>query len=248
MRARDLIPTDVHCVFAAGSLIRGWGNASSDLDLYVVSEHLWRGAHTETAEVALDPGCIRVNSFYVGERRWDIDYWTNDQVRQAISKVSWSRYNAGPRSGRALSRNEIDLVERLGHAVPLVGTEWLERHREELRGSAIHLVAAEDRLNFSEIFIEDAAGQLAESDLYSAVMSARQAFAHAVDALTAYHGEFGHSAKWRPRRIMAVRQESLSFEEYWRIETMRDLNPKHPAPWVEEVLAVCRHISHTLLV
>lgn len=34
LERRELLPPSYECVYAAGSLVRGWGNDRSDLDLY----------------------------------------------------------------------------------------------------------------------------------------------------------------------------------------------------------------------
>lgn len=37
-------------------------------------------------------------------------------------------------------------------------------------------------------------------------------------------------------------QESKGTSEYWRMETMADLDADQPRQWIEDVLALCRRI------
>src|SRR5512138_2287901 len=75
---------DPHCVFLAGSLVRGWGNVTSDLDIYVISDGPWTGETVEEATVNLTIGTVPINSFYVGERRWDLEYWQVAQIDELL--------------------------------------------------------------------------------------------------------------------------------------------------------------------
>ncbi|GAA3690825.1 hypothetical protein GCM10022267_91440 [Lentzea roselyniae] len=63
--------------------------------------------------------------------------------------------------------------------------------------------------------------------------------------LTAYRGELGGNAKWRPKRMQAIETTGtvLSFEDYWRLESMRGYESQHPVAWIKEVLELCRLIA-----
>jgi hypothetical protein len=41
-----------------------------------------------------------------------------------------------------------------------------------------------------------------------------------------------------------VSPPELSFEDYWALETLRDLDPEAPGTWVETVLTVCQDIAN----
>jgi hypothetical protein len=82
------------------------------------------------------------------------------------------------------------------------------------------------------------------NDLNSAVLSARIAFDHTVDALLAEQGEYeSHIPKWRARRFQVANPTKLTFSKYWALETMRDFDPNEPSKWVSEVLTLCQDLS-----
>lgn len=240
---RGLLPTDVECAFASGSVVRGWGNQTSDLDIYVVSPEPWTGARVDTAPVSLDPPTVSVNAFYVDEQRWDVEYWQTRQVRDLFAKVSWAEYDEGGIGAYALGRHEVDFLERIAYAVPLHGPDWLDARKKDLRECAFRTALVGQRLNFADIFIEDAVGQMQAHDYDSAVLSARMALGNAIDALTASYGELGQSTKWRARRLRAVEQDIVPFEDYWRVETMQGFDPADPAKWVREAIEMCQRIA-----
>ena len=92
--------------------------------------------------------------------------------------------------------------------------------------------------------VEDSLGQLESGDLHSAVLSARRALGHTVDALLEERGQYGSQlSKWRPRRFQAANPASLPFAKYWELETMQGFDPDNPSKWVNEVLTLCQDLS-----
>ncbi|MBV1849579.1 nucleotidyltransferase domain-containing protein [Catellatospora tritici] len=247
MQHRELLPSDVRCVYLSGSLVRGWGNPQSDLDVYVVSDSPWSGDSAAVVPLRGLSGSIPVNAFYVDGCRWDVEHWQVVQIDALLAEVSWDRYDSGELSHLGLSRHEIDVLERLAYAQPLLQPDWLASRQEALKQSALRTALVAERLNLTDLFIEDAVGQLRAGDEECAVLSARLAFEHVVDALLASRGEFGHSSKWRPRRFRAVQQDLLSFEDYWRLETMASYDHRRPASWVEETVETCRRIAQQVV-
>jgi hypothetical protein len=241
--ARGLLPAGRRCVMISGSRIRGWGNDLSDYDIYVIADRPWQTATTSSYPVALDPAEITADEAVVDGVRWDLKYWLDSQVDQLIDRVGRDAFDADPTGARHLGPAELDLLERITHAIAADGAAWLRDRREAVLSSALRAMLVVRQLQLVDLYTEDAAGQLAADDLHSAVLSARLAFGHAVDALMAHHGEIGQRAKWRARRVRAVAAPDLPFEDYWAIETMRAYDPGEPGDWVREVVTWCQKIS-----
>ena len=49
------VPESYEAVYAGGSLVRGWGNERSDLDIYVIVTQPWRGEPTTCWPAASGP-------------------------------------------------------------------------------------------------------------------------------------------------------------------------------------------------
>lgn len=242
---RGLLPSTWLCsIFVAGSLVRGWGNDTSDLDVYVITAEPWAGTPSSLASVGVQPSVIPSYAVWMGKRRIDIQYWLDDQVDQLMKKVSWHNFDNSQNSTHLLTGPELDLLERIGYGQAFAGEGWLEKRRREVAQSAVFAFAAARNLNLTDFFVEDAIGQLQAGDVYSAVLSARSALGYAVDALMSSLGEIGTSEKWRARRMVSVKQEVLTFDEYWSLETMQAYDPTHPEEWVDAVLAMCQRICH----
>jgi hypothetical protein len=198
--------------------------------------------------VALRPDTITIERTRVNREQWDVQYWLDSQVEQVLEKVSWTEFETNSSVGALLTSRETDFLERLTYAVAVTGEDWLLRRREQLQRSALRAILTSRSLHHCHLFLEDAVGQLRSGDTESAVLSARLALGCAIQALLADHGKFAQSPKWSARQLRETPQDILSFDEYWKMETMRDYTPDHPGRWVEEVLSVCRRISQSVRV
>jgi hypothetical protein len=248
LRQRALHPAECLAVFVAGSRTRGWANATSDLDLHIVMAAPWDRPNTRALPVALAPDSIPVVTTVVDGLRWDIEYWLEAQVDQMFRKVSWREFDVSPSAGDLLTSPEVRFLERLDHAVALHGSAWLERRREQQRDSALKSVLVARNLHLSDLFVEDAVGQMNAGDLESAVLSAKLAFGCAIKALLAEQGHFCQSSKWMARQLRDTTQDVVSFDSYWSIETMQSYDPTAPQRWVEHVISICQKISISVTV
>ena len=243
LRGNSLLPKSCESVFLSGSLVRGWGNPTSDLDITLITREPWESPSSESSFVALDPPAVRWEKIHAEGRRWDIEYWQDSQVDQVLDKVSHHAFKKDQAAWKLLTEDEIAFLERIPHAVSVSGPQWLLDRRDQQRESAYGSVLVSRSLDHADSFVEDAAGACEAGDLDSAVLSARLAFGHAIDALLAAHGEFGHSPKWRARRFRKAGPGVLTFERYWSVETMRTFDPADPVRWVEEVVSLCQRVS-----
>lgn len=227
-----------------GSMARGWSNPKSDYDFYLITTLPRVGTSGGVYRLPLDPPEVRTESFYSDGKRWEVTYWTADQARQMTEKVSWTSFESDVVAGQVLHWREEIFLERVSTGVALTGGEWLPQHREAVEASAFRSLMVTRSLSAADDSVEDALGQVEAGDLHSALLSARKALGHSVDALLEWHGEFGsHSPKWRPNRFRAAAPSILSFEDYWDLETMRTYDPVSPGRWITQVLTLCQDIS-----
>jgi hypothetical protein len=244
LERHGLLPASYEAIYAAGSLVRGWGNERSDFDVYVIVTEPRESETAQIDSVALHPDSLPVESFYADDgRRWDVEYWLESQVDQLFAKVSADQLESIQPAGKRMMDPEVAFLQRFSHAAPIDKDEWLEERKRQLDATPLDSVMALRALHMMDIYTEDVVGQLAAGDVDSAVLTSKIAFRYAIDALLASHGEFGESAKWFARRFRAANPPELDFAEYWAFETMRSFDPEAPEKWIEEVLILCRRIS-----
>ena len=243
LRERELLPPSYRAIWLGGSLVRGWGNVTSDLDVYVIVDEPWTHATGSSSVISMEPGSVPVEVFYVDGRRWDVEYWLDSQVDTFLERVSWQAFESGRSKGDDFTRPEIAMAQRLATAVTVDGAEWVSRRAADFDASALKTMMVTLALYELDLLTEDAVGMLESGDAHSAVLAARFAFGYAVEAVLASHGEYHEQQKWRARRMRLVEPPELGFDDYWRLETMRGFDPDAPEKWVEEVLVVCQNIS-----
>ncbi|MEV8305789.1 hypothetical protein AB0P36_00140 [Streptomyces flavidovirens] len=244
LEARNLLPEETLAAYVVGSTARGWDNARSDFDFYVVLSADELPSAPNSIPLPLAPPFVRSDVFFEAGKRWEVTYWLDSQIDQILSKVSWEAYEAGTIAENTLVKKEEQSLARLVNCLPLVGQEWLDQARKKLAGTAFRSFTVVRSLVMADDAVEDALGQMDEGDLYSATISARIAFGHSIDALLDGQGEYGsHTPKWRPNRFKAAAPSAISFEEYWEIETMQAFDPSDPRRWITKVLTICQDIA-----
>jgi hypothetical protein len=236
----DLLPDDLVAVLGVGSAARGWGNESSDLNFYVVSAAPWTREGVAAKSAPLRPPAVPVSVVRVDGTVWKLKHWSDGQVEQILAKVTWERFAERSRDASPLAEIEELFVERLESAIPMFGEPWLQRRRQQARDSAFRAFSALGSAAAAERGARDALSRLAANDPHGAVLTARQAFGHAVDAFLDSRGNHGSfTPKWRARRLAETVPDCLSFDRYWALETAAGLDPAAPGAWVREVADTC---------
>lgn len=244
VRELGALPGDTEAVLLVGSQARGWANPTSDYDFCVVTRSPYSDPSAAAVGVPLDPTTTAVREVEVSGRRCELAYWTVGQVDQLVDKVSWERFNSGEASLKTLVEVEETLLERLGSAVALQGQKWLQGMREDLDASAFRTFITTHSVSSADGKIEDIVGMLEVGDVESAVLAARLALDHMVDAMLDSRGVYGtRIPKWRMRRLRELPNPPLSRDRYWSFVTMADFDSADPVRWVDDVVAECQTLA-----
>jgi hypothetical protein len=237
-------PALVRTVFTAGSLVQGWGNVDSDVDLYVVCRQpAATPFFADLHMTRLAPPGIPVGVLIAVGRECDIELWTDDQVDQVLSKVTSAEQARSTSLLEGFSYFELDFLEKLSHGLPLLGADEFYGLRRRIEDSAWKNIQTCQALALADIYLADALGQLESGDEVSAVLSTKLAFGHAADAACYARGEYGRNPKWRARRIRQAANPVLPFDRYWAVESMAGYDDEDKASWILGTVALCRDIS-----
>ncbi|HEX6521144.1 MAG TPA: hypothetical protein VF070_14230 [Streptosporangiaceae bacterium] len=241
------VPASAVCVFVSGSLVAGWGHATSDVDLYVVSAEPARVAAAAELELGLSAQAVPVVTAMGNDGlRYDVEYWTTrqvDELFEAIPAMDTVKADGGGHAlGGRIAYTDRDWFFRLSIATALLGHDWLRAAKQRLADSSLPQLLAAYEFYEADGYIDDALGLLAAGDRESAVLAARQALGHAVDGVLFARGSLAPNVKWRYRKLASLPGPPLAPAVYWRLETARDLDISDPRPWVEEIVQVCQSL------
>jgi predicted nucleotidyltransferase len=210
-RLPDLARAEAICL--TGSIVRGWGNTFSDVDVYVFSDDELELPMDETAEAFA--GRERELSWtrWVGiydDWRVDLKVWATDAFERVLAPLL-----ASPEpefSGIQAARD--DFVYRASIGRPLANDAFFERIRDLLDRSSYRRARARTLKVRSENALLDVAGQLRAGDDASARLAAMASAADVTDACLVAAGDICPSPKWLLRRLQDTPEAGITPEEY----------------------------------
>lgn len=192
-------------VFVSGSLIEGFGNEGSDIDVYLISKE----------EPLLDPQ-LKVKDNVMGHLYSipgytfpiDVIYISEQKFMHFLHEFNYKLLN------NTLDLNEtrnIELIHRLHVGVPLQNQERFQFAQESIDIQLFCQRISTVYLKYSENRHEDAVGALESEDMLTAFLAARISLEKSVDALLCICGETNTKDKWLFRRLT----KHFSAKEEW---------------------------------
>ncbi|MGW4789933.1 hypothetical protein [Streptomyces sp. NPDC004230] len=223
------------CIFVSGSLVEGWGNEKSDVDLFVITDE---PLVPDTASLYLLEDRISASAPVIwaaigelGPFRADIEIWTTRQVDELIGH--FERPSGGHFQGwnGTLGHTERDFFYRLLTGRPMSGADWWEAKCAALRSSDYQLWLAEDIKVDGENGLEDVVGMLGGGDDASAALAVKAVLQQALLAILAIHGDISPGRKWLPQRVLRQRPPEITWDTAWEALSMRGAweNPREYA-------------------
>jgi len=208
------LASDPDCVaYLSGSLVEGYGNSSSDIDIFVITDKQPSGS------MVLNKDNFAISIHYKNERRIDFEFWPERHIYNLSEKLRV--INVGlDFVAEKLSPNDELFIHRLFIGLPLVNQERfdviknkfdIQKFRGYLTQQAIH------RLDGA---FEDISGLLADKDWETLLLRARDIVCIAVDAYTYHSGNTNTLPKWRARILRSLTDKEKCgevLEDFWRL-------------------------------
>lgn len=210
-RLPDLARAEAICL--TGSIVRGWGNTYSDVDVYVFADDELELPMDETAEASGGREGGLTWTRWIGiydDWRVDLKVWPTRAFETVLAP-----FLASPEPEFAgLQPARDDFVYRASIGRPLVNDGFLERVRDLLDESSYRQARARTLKGLAENALVDVAGQLRAGDDVSARLAARGAATEVTDACLVVGGDICPSPKWLLRRLQDTPQAGITPEEY----------------------------------
>jgi hypothetical protein len=224
--AREIITGPDDVVFYSGSLVEGFGNENSDLDLFLV-----RHEGEATPDPRLVLATVGVGSAYV-------DYEVYNQANMA--RVSAAINGVDVADFRAVwetSLDRLDLYYRTAIAEVAYNAEGLARLQRDFdREVAARLLQAWAGLR-SVIKLQEARESLDAGFAPQALVAAQHAAAYACDSYLASQGEAYANLKWRYEKI--ERRFGRDSALYQRLWSLKSPGSRSVTAYLDDVAAFC---------
>ncbi|OEH94284.1 hypothetical protein [Bacillus solimangrovi] len=203
----EIIPTyDEDVVFLSGSIIEGFGNKGSDLDVYVVSNKNDVLIPQSINSVELPYG---KEYTFLGNKILISAIVIQEEVfKSLIVEIDKKIKN---RQISVLDKKSIELYHRLHLGLPIKNQNNFTKLTNLLDIGTFRHNLCKNRLSYSENRHEDAVGALESKDYWTAFLSARISLEKSVESLLYIKGETNPSDKWLFRKLF----KHFSAEEEW---------------------------------
>jgi predicted nucleotidyltransferase len=231
MRADDAIvqtvvssPDDI--VYISGSLIEGFGNPSSDIDVFLVTpgEPEYRG-----------PFASVLGDFYL-----DLEVYTRSRMLELAERLA----ALDPADFRAVwltPAAELDLYYRTLIGRPFHNADGFEAMLAGFRRDVVErLLAAWCGLHCAAS-LQHAREELDAGRPVNAALAAQAAAASSLDSYLAAHGEAFPSLKWRFEKL--ARLEGAASPRYARAWSLKAAAARGPASYLDDVAAFASELG-----
>jgi hypothetical protein len=228
--AQEIITAPEDVVFYSGSLVEGFGNERSDLDLFLVRDE---------GEATPDPRLVLSTVGFEGSY---VDYEVYNQANMA--RISGAINGTDVSDFRAVwetSLDRLDLYYRTAIAEPAYNPEGLRRLQADFRHDvAARLLQVWAGLR-SVIKLQEACESLDAGYAPQSLIAAGWAAAYACDSYLASEGEAYPNLKWRYEKIARrFGRESVLYRRLWALKSP---GTRGARAYLDDVTAFCSEIG-----
>jgi hypothetical protein len=230
--AREIVTAPDDVVFVSGSLVEGFGNENSDLDLFLVRAE---GERTDDPRLVLST---------VGFEGSYVDYEVYNKANMAAISARINGTDvADLRSVWQIPLDRIDLYYRTAIAEAGYNAEGLRALQGDFdREVAARVLAAWTALR-SVGKLRESRESLEAGSAPQALVSAQAAAAYAADSYLATQGEAYPNLKWRYEKI--VRRFGKDSALFCRLWGLKSPGSRGVTAYLEDVRAFCEEMGVT---
>lgn len=238
-------------VYLSGSLIEGYGNRYSDVDIFILTDKEIDnlGFGEELNVNALD--YKSTNSIIVDGTRFDIEVHHLKEIKNKIEQINEYKHLTSNNVFQVMWFNYVDIFHHLINGVPIYQEEYfkeligtLDRNKFYKIVSAMHLLKADG-------FLEDVEGTYEDND-YSTMYFTTHFMLHCVlKAYLSFKGYTNTNPKWIVRALSELPSEfdKRLLADYVNIIEydfrLNDIKPKYDI-FIEKVLALYHKVNNFL--
>lgn len=215
---------EVFHVYLAGSLMEGFGNDRSDIDVYVICENIpqqFKSNKDNVVESLLWDGENLVRNIVCNGIRYDFEYWTKENFHKLIDQLNNIDFKTEGYISR-FSDSEFDLLHRLKFGKALVDEEAFNKLHQSILFENLGFYQAITASEKFTSYVEDIQGATLSKDYGSAFFMVRRLLELAVTSYLAVHGETNPNIKWMYRKIVCYQERTGDkelLEKYLHFQT-----------------------------
>jgi predicted nucleotidyltransferase len=191
LELEDLPRNGIDSVYASGSVVEGFGNRHSDIDIFVVGD-----SEPSSNGVIITKEQFAISIHFLGERRIDFEYWPVEQVHAMAARLSDIKVGEDFVADK-LGPVEKLFIHRLKVALPLINPVQLTKLKSRFAWQHFQDYLVQEAIHRIDGAIEDVWGLMETGRLLDAALRARDIAGFAADVGRFAKGETNPLEKWR---------------------------------------------------
>lgn len=195
-------PEDI--VYVSGSILEGFGNKSSDVDVFVIMDkQKMENAimdNKEKEELSLITDHSIIYNFIHDGLRFDVEYWDRDYVLEIISKLEQVDLNTDYYRNR-LNSAEIDFIHRLKFGKPVNSEVEFVALLKSVDLEKLNFVQFTEYSEYFSSYLEDIRGALESKDFLTVYILSHIILDVTINLYLSSKGETNPSSKWILRKL-----------------------------------------------
>jgi hypothetical protein len=183
--------------YLSGSLVEGFGNSSSDIDLFVISDRQPKGG------TVIEKVDHLIAIHFHGRRRVDFEFWTPTHALEIAARLRRMVI------GREFLADKLDLptecfIHRIRIGIPLTDTTSFEDLRAQFDFKLFSAYQTQQAIHRIDGAHDDVVGMLDDKDWSVLIPRAIDLVSLAVDAYCFSKGATNPLSKWRAKKLAAL--------------------------------------------
>jgi hypothetical protein len=187
-------------VYASGSVVEGFGNSRSDIDIFVVGD-----GRPRDSGVVIEKEQFAISIHFLGKRRVDFEYWPVQQMHAIAARLNGIHVGEDFVADK-LAPVEKLLIHRLKVAIPLCNPAQLSNLQSQIDWPRFQAYLVQEATHRIDGAIEDVWGMMETGRLLDATLRARDIAGFAADAGRFAQGETNPLEKWRAAALTRLSQ------------------------------------------
>lgn len=231
-------------VYLSGSIIDGFGNSKSDIDIYFIYEN--KNVilnYLNKNEKNLFNNSHFVQHFELNHRRIDVEFWDLKSVFKIIEDINnLNKYKAIP-------IDSLEFIHRFKCGIAISGEDQFNKLYNKTNFDNLRHYNAIHHLYLQNSFLEDIEGNIESNDYGTAYFNIRELIYRCVFGYLSLHDETTQNRKWLFRKL---ERYSKKINNYDILKQYMYLNafPYHEESindYLSSALSFCRKINTKLV-
>ncbi len=222
-------------VYLSGSLVEGFGNTSSDVDIFVVDDS------EPVGDLVVRKDVCTIAIHLLEHRRADFEYWRPavvESIRQKLAAIQPGEEFVAEK----LAPIEELFVHRLLIGKPLAAEEAFAELRDSFDAERFRSYLVQQAIHRADGALDDLGGMLEDDDLLTPLLRARDLVSFALDAYAHDRGNTNTLPKWRAKIVARLPDDERSravARDYWRLQFPTDRALRHDPRAAHEYVREC---------